>query len=169
MLHPRGPRQPNPTTRSEVQEALTRFPDATVVLHGEPEVFDVVEPLMADHANLVYSFDFPTWAGGPGGASWGGAVVQSGSPEQFLFSMERLGGIDGVAKRGVKLVGERAAKHADRSMLGSDRFQTWHFDPRVGQAVVEVNRRILGQMPAELQEPLAFGNAERVLGPFLVT
>ena len=66
------------------------------------------------------------------------------------------------------LIGPRVAKHPDRTMIGTDRFLAWHFDPGVGRTVAEITRRILGQVPADLREALAYQTADRVLGPHLI-
>jgi hypothetical protein len=168
MVHPRTQRDGNATTRDEVEGALSRFPNATMLLHGNVEIFDTVEPLFATYPNLYFSFDFPTWSGGPGGIIWGGSVEQGGSVDQFNFSLDRAGGIDALVRRGTLLIGPRVAKHPDRTMIGTDRFLAWHFDAGVGRTVAEITRRILGQMRPGDQEALAYQTADRVFGPHLI-
>jgi hypothetical protein len=168
MVHPRALRERPPTTRGEVEGALARFPNATILLHGETDIFDMVEPLFATYPNLYFSFDFPTWSGGPGGITWGGSVEQGGSVDQFTFSLERAGGIDALVRRGTMLIGTRVAKQPDRTMIGTDRFLAWHFDPGVGRTVAEITRRVLGRMPADIREALAYQTADRVFGPHLI-
>src|SRR5215207_9514109 len=72
------------------------------------------------------------------------------------------------ARRGTMLIGPRVAKHPDRTMIGTDRFLAWHFDPGVGRTVAEITRRIPGQVPADLREALAYQTADRVFGPHLI-
>lgn len=168
MVHPRTQRWGNPTTRREVEVALAHSPNATILLHGETDIFDTVEPLFATYPNLYFSFDFPTWSGGPGGINWGSSIEQGGSVDQFNFTLERAGGIDALVRRGTMLIGTWVAKHPDRTMIGTDRFLAWHFDPGVGRTVTEITRRILGRMPADLREPLAYQTADRVFGPHLI-
>lgn len=168
MVHPRTQQDGNPTTRGEVEGALARFPDATMLLHGDTDIFDTVEPLFTAYPNLYFSFDFPTWSGGPGGIVWGGSIDQGGSVDLFNFSLERAGGIAAPVRRGTLVIGTRVAKHPDRTMIGTDRFLPWHFDPGVSRTVAEISRRILGQIPADFREALAYQTADRVFGPHLI-
>ena len=167
MVHPRGGRQPQATTATEVEEALARYPDAVFVLHGELDIFDLVEPLMAGHPNLFFSFDFPSWSGGPGGAKWGSSVEGGDSADQFLVSLEHVGGVDAIADRGGRLLAERAARQPERVMWGTDRFLAWHFEAEVSAKVTEISRLLIGRLPDHLKGPFAAGNAARVLGPYL--
>lgn len=64
MIHPRSHFYPAPTPLSEIERALIRYPNVTLVLHDEQEVSDLVEPLLGRYPNVYYTYDFPLWRGG---------------------------------------------------------------------------------------------------------
>ena len=51
----------------------------------------------------------------------------------------------------------------DRFVGGTDRGNTWHFDPEVGAILVEFSGAFIGSLDPEVQEKFAYKNAERLI------
>jgi hypothetical protein len=88
MVHPRNSRYTLPTTPAEIETAVAQYPNTTFILHGEQQVFEMVQPLLGRFANLYFSYDFPSWIRGDGsglpGIFWSGPGRQGGTTEEFL-------------------------------------------------------------------------------------
>jgi hypothetical protein len=164
MVHIRDSRQRSPTTATEVEEALRRHPDATFILHGQLDIYDLVEPLVARYPNLFYSFDFPSWTALSPRLREGLRCCLT--KETFLADYA-LRGLDFVVDQGLREVVARIALHPDRVMWGTDRFLTWHFDAEVSALIMAISRVLIARLPREQQELFAYGNALRIMGKYL--
>jgi hypothetical protein len=169
MIHLRPSNNPNPTAAAEIERAVTAYPEVTFFFHGRG-LIDLVVPLMDRYPNIYFSYDFATWTDGPWGdlrqIFWSPSSRMGGSYEQFAADFDRVG-MQAFVDRVISILLPRLEKHPDRIMFGTDRFISWHFEPRMHEVIVEAARQVIGRLPPELREKYAYGNALAAFGRFL--
>jgi hypothetical protein len=174
MVHPRGDRirgtAPRAHSPAELEPVLQQHPDITFLFHGGPDVFDpFVAPLMARYPNVFFTFDATLWLFTfPLGRNALGQMDPSASAERFFSDVSAAGGIDQIVERALPLALPRMRRFPDRVMWGTDLLLEWHFEDRVATTVFLTSRKLIHRLPADLQEPYAFGNAARVFGQQLL-
>lgn len=167
MIHARGTGRPySPTTDEEVRAALSAYPNATFLFHGggpgEPEL---IAPLLEEYPNVYFTWDVASWfhalMGGQNPMYPEGRT--GGSAQQFEDDLNRIG-LDVIVEQALALTVPLLEQHPDRVMWGTDRVFAWHIEERPTALIIEIGRRVIGRLPADLQEGYAFRNGARAFG-----
>ena len=145
MIHPDEDQQSN------IERALAHNRDVTFLLHGGDRVEDWITDVLDGHPNAYYSLDanlFPD-------------LYNVDGKEEFLTQFRA--NFDIFLEGNIDKWKEEIEARPDRFVWGTDRGNTWHFDPEVGALLVEFSRVFIGSLDPEVQEKFAYKNAERLL------
>jgi len=141
--------------KDEVESFLKRYPQAIFFLHGESEawVFD----LMEKYSNLYFQIGHEIHTFGTTREH----IQRAFTKEEWLtyFKPRFQESLDAEVQKWKPII----AKHPDRLTVGTDRWYPWHFDADAGALMEEFERSFLGQFEPEVQEKLAWKNAEKLL------
>ena len=145
MIHPDEDEQDN------IEIALAQNRDVTFLLHGGDMVEDWITDVLDKHPNAYYSLD----------ANMFTVLYNVDTTEEFLAEFKA--GFDNLLAENLDKWKDEIQARPDRFVWGSDRGNTWHFDPEVGAMLVEFSRAFIGNLDPEVQERFAYKNAERLI------
>lgn len=140
------------------EKALSENPDINFVWHGDQLSPDDVEDILSKHPNAYYGID----------AFWGHdrdlflLFVGGETKEDYVNELNaRFNSVLNYAVSDWKSVIER---HSDQIVWGIDRGDVaWNYDSEVGRLQVKLARAFIGKLKPEVQEKIAYKNAERLL------
>jgi len=157
MIHIRGEQV------DELRRALDAHPDTTILLHGpEREVYEALPDMLRTYPNLYYTLDTATLASRPGTIGYLDILMFSEGGKQTL--LDGLADPQAMAEQKAELWLPVIQAAPDRVMWGTDVAFDWHVDEDAYGALVDLSRRFIEQLPAELRDGYARGNAEQLLG-----
>lgn len=139
-----------PETMQALEIAIQQNPEVIFLLHGA-EVEDDVVPLLEKYGNVYYSLDanlFPILYG-------------ANSKEEFRSYFRQ--NFSGMLEKDVAKWKKHIEANPNSFVWGTDRGEAWHFDEEVGSYLVEFSRAFIGRLSPEVQEKIAYKNAERLL------
>ena len=173
MLHPRE-WDWDSTDPVELEEVVKSYPNITFLFHGHSSYMQhLLLPLMDKYPNVFFTYDviYMLVNGGLEGAV--GPVmpelwpeVPTDEVEQFLANVERVG-MDTIVEWAIKDSALWFEKHPDRIFWGTDLFY-WAWAEPASDKFADIGRKFISELPEDLQEDYAYGNALRVFGRRLI-
>ena len=145
MIHPDEDEEDN------IERALAHNRDVSFLLHGGDLIDDWITGVLDRHPNVYYSLDanlFPI-------------LYNVDSKEEFVTEFKE--NFNSTLQEAVNRWKDKIETRPDRFVWGTDRGYPWHFDPEVGALLVEFSRAFIGSLDPEVQEKIAYKNAERLL------
>ena len=89
-------------------------------------------------------------------------MFRFGAKEDFLFAMER--DWDSMLEKAIETYKPMIEAHPGRYLWGTDRGDiVWNYDEEVGRLVADYGRAFIGRFDPEIQEMLAYKNAETLM------
>ena len=129
---------------------LERFPDVTFITHGD-FVRPHIDDLLDRYPNLYFTFNDIFDEHIP--------LFRFGDKQEFISSVER--DWDMMLDIATEMYKDSIEAHPDRYMWGTDRADiTWNYDEDIGQFLAKYARAFIGQFDPEIQEKIAYKNAE---------
>ena len=139
-----------------LERSLQSFPEVTFVVHG-----DVIRPfidgMMDRNPNVYFTYNdifddlIPTF--------------RFGDKEVFVSDMRAAW--DRLLDEAYTMYGSMIKAHPDRYMWGTDRGDiVWQYDEDIGQLLTEYARAFIGRFDPDIQEMIAYKNAERLIGDY---
>ena len=139
--------------QENMARALQRFPEITFIVHGDG-VRPYIHGLMDDYPNIYFTFNDIFDEHSP--------LFRFGDKEEFMSAMR--GDWDRLLENAVDLYKPMIEAHPDRYMWGTDRADiAWNYDEDIGQLLAEFGRAFIGMLDSEVQEQVAYKNAELLL------
>jgi len=139
--------------RENMAQALERFPEVTFIVHGD-FVRPHIDGLMNRYPNIYFTFNdifdeiIPQF--------------RFGAKGDFISAMER--DWDSLMERAVEMYRPLIEAHPDRYMWGTDRGDiVWNYDEDLGQILAKFGRAFIGRFDPEIQDGLAYKNAEDLM------
>ena len=130
--------------------ALQRFPDITFIVHGD-FVRPHIDGLMDQYPNIYFTFNDIFDEVIP--------LFRFGNKEDFISAMQR--DWDSMLEQALELYTPMIEAHPDRYMWGTDRADiAWNYDEDVGKLLADYGRAFIGRFDPEIQEKIAYKNAE---------
>ena len=162
---------PRPEDPAELEEGIRTYPNITFLFHGDELYLEqYILPLMSKYPNVHVTFDVAHMVtGDPWKHRPQRIVPPLDSPDaasQFLANVDRIG-IDKIVEQSFGDTGAWFQQHPDRIHWGTDRF-AWKWEKPVSDLYIELGRRFIARLPAEVQEAYAYKNALRVFGKYLI-
>lgn len=143
--------------KDNFEKVLNQNPDINFIWHGDQLSVDEIEDILDRHPNAYYGVD----------AFWGHdrelfLLFVGESKEEYL---ERLdANFNTVLNYAVSDWKPAVERHPDQFVWGIDRGDAvWNYDLEVGQMQVKLARAFIGKLDPEVQEKIAYRNAERLL------
>jgi len=130
--------------------ALQRFPDITFIVHGDG-IRPFIDGMMDQYPNLYFTFN---------------NIFEEHTPlfrfgEKAVFISALKDDWDRLLEAAVEDFGPLIESHPDRYMWGTDRGDiVWNYDEDIGQLIAEYGRAFIGKFDPEVQEKIAYKNAE---------
>lgn len=142
-----------PGRQENMARALESFSEVTFIVHG-----DFVRPymtgLMDRYPNIYFTFNdifdevIPTF--------------RFGDKKDFLSAMEREW--DSMLEKSIEMYRSMIEAHPDGYMWGTDRGDiVWNYDGDVGRLLAGFGRDFIGRFDPEIQEKIAYKNAESII------
>ena len=132
---------------------LQQHPDITFIVHAD-EIEEDIDSLMTKYPNIYFTANpqfhqhFLLYVGGK-------------SKEDFLKAAER--DFNDLIEKDLRRWETLIKRHPDRFMWGTDRGDAvWNYDTEVGLFLVKYGRAFIGKFDPEVQEMVAYKNAERL-------
>ncbi len=171
MIHPPGTspgsRPWMPQDSVALEAALQTYPNTTFLFHsGNPETFEQsILPLMSDYPNVYYTFDSNHMFTAAGLSPYS---IPEGpeATKQFVADVTKVG-LNTFIENNLKTSASWFQQYPDRILWGTDRGPTWMFEEPATELIIELSRKFIARLPAEVQEDYAFRNALRVFGRYL--
>ena len=139
--------------QENMARALERFPDITFIVHAD-FVRPHIDGLMDDYPNIYFTFNdifeeiIPQF--------------RFGDKEDFISAMRA--DWDQLLENAVDMYRPMIEDHPDRYMWGTDRADiAWNYDEDIGQLLAEFGRAFIGRFDPEIQEMIAYKNAEELI------
>lgn len=141
-----------------LERLLKKYPNVKFLAHVMPYEKNEVDRLMGSYDNLYYSLDAEIHY------LFGYETIQNNKgptkKEYLKFIREKF---DSLLKEALDNWKPIIEAHPDQFTWGSDRWYTWHYDSEVSGLVVEFGRTFIGHLKSEVQEKIAYKNAEKLL------
>ena len=139
-----------------LERAIQDFPEVTFIVHG-----DVIRPyidgILDRNPNVYFTYNdifddlIPTFRFG----------------EKEVFVSDMRNDWDRLLDAAYAMYGSLIENHPDRYMWGTDRGDiVWQYDEDIGQLLTEYARAFIGRFDPEIQEMIAYKNAERLIGDY---
>lgn len=133
--------------------ALERFPDITFIVHGD-FVRPHIDDLMDRYPNIYFTFNDIFDEVIP--------LFRFGNKEDFISAMEREW--DSMLEQALELYRPMIEAHPDRYMWGTDRADiAWNYDEDLGKLLADYGRAFISNFDPDIQEKIAYKNAERLI------
>ena len=110
-----------------------------------------ITDVLDGHPNAYYSLD----------ANMFTVLYNVDSKEEFLTEFRADFNI--LLEENIDKWKDEIEARPDRFVGGTDRGNTWHFDPEVGAILLEFSGAFIGSLDPEVQEKFAYKNAERLI------
>jgi len=176
MIHPPNPpggierwggRTWTPEDSVALEAALQTYPNTTFLFHsGGPFPFERnILPLMSDYTNVYYTFDVNHMFADAGVSPY---FIPEGpeAAKQWVEAVNQVG-LDTIIEDNLTRSAPWFQQYPDRILWGTDRAGEWMFDESATALFIELSRKFIAQLPAEVQEDYAFRNALRIFGRYL--
>ena len=139
-----------------LERAIQDFPEITFIVHG-----DVIRPyidgILDRNPNVYFTFNdifddlIPTFRFG----------------EKAVFISDMRNDWDRLLDEAYAMYESLIKAHPDRYMWGTDRGDiAWQYDEEIGQLLTEYARAFIGRFDTEIQDLIAYKNAERLIGDY---
>ena len=139
-----------------LERAVQSFPETTFIVHG-----DVIRPyidgILDRNPNVYFTYNdifddlIPTFRFG----------------EKDVFVSDMRSDWDRLLDEAFEMYGSLIEAHPDRYMWGTDRGDiVWQYDEDIGQLLTEYARAFIGRFDPEIQDLIAYKNAERLIGDY---
>ena len=139
--------------QENMARALERFPEITFIVHGD-SVRPHIDDLMDRYPNIYFTFNDIFEEHTP--------LFRFGNKEEFMSVMQR--DWDRLLDNAVALYKTSIEAHPDRYMWGTDRTDiAWNYHEDVGRLLAEYGRAFIGKLNPEIQENVAYRNAELLI------
>jgi len=139
--------------QENMARALEQFPEVTFIVHGD-FVRPHIDGLMDRYPNIYFTFNDIFDENIP--------LFRFGDKADFLWAMDR--DWDLMIDLAVDMYKPMIKAHPDRYMWGTDRGDiVWNYDVEVGRKLVEFGRAFIGSFDPEVQEMIAYKNAEALM------
>jgi hypothetical protein len=133
--------------------ALERFPDITFITHGD-FVRPHIDDLIGRYPNLYFTYNDIFDEHIP--------LFRFGDKQEFISNMER--DWDMMLDAAFEMYGAGIEAHPDRYMWGTDRADiAWNYDEDIGILLAKYARAFIGRFDPEIQEKIAYKNAELLI------
>ena len=152
MVHPRQEQ------KNAVDRILAKYPNINFLLHGGRDIEGWIPDLLEKYDNAFYSMDANLvqlygWDRGQASAS--------PTKEEFLAYFRQ--NFESILEEELEYWKPFIEKYPDQYTWGTDRWYRWHFDAEVGGLLEEFGRSFIGNLDPEVQEKIAYKNAEKIL------
>ena len=142
--------------QENMARALEQFPEVTFIVHGD-FVRPHIDGLMDRYPNIYFTFNDIFDKNIP--------LFRFGDKADFLWAMDR--DWDLMIDAAIDMYKPIIEAHPDRYMWGTDRGDiAWNYDVEVGRKLVEFGRAFIGRFDTEVQEMIAYKNAEALMEKF---
>ena len=142
--------------RENMARVLESFPDITFIVHGD-FIRPDIDGLMDEYPNIYFTFKDIFDELTP--------KFRFGDKEDFVAAMRA--DWDVMLEQADDMYREMIEDHPDRYMWGTDRVDiAWNYDEDIGQLLAEFGRAFIGRFDPEIQEMLAYKNAETILASY---
>lgn len=145
---------PGENHAENLEHVLQLYPNTIFIIHGE-ETENDIDALMERNANIYFTIDdtyvreLYTYFVGE-------------SKEAFMTAFEER--FDAMLERELTRWKDLIEAHPDKFLWGTDRGDVaWNFDKDVGQLIARYARAFIGRLNTEVQERVAYKNAESLL------
>jgi hypothetical protein len=136
--------------QDNMARALESVPDITFIVHGD-FVRPHIDALMDDYPNIYFTFNDIFDEITP--------QFRFGDKEDFISAMRA--DWDQLLENAVDMYRPMIEDHPDRYLWGTDRADiAWNYDEDIGQLLAEFGRAFIGRFDPEIQEMIAYKNAE---------
>ena len=173
MIHPRDGSQDlfwRPEDSTELEEALQSYPNTTFLFHGHPTVQErYILPLMSEYPKVYFTLDVAHMLATYPPRKNAHKKPLHGSPdfvERWLAYVNEIG-VDTIVEGRINDTRAWFEQHPDRIVWGTDRLRSTWEEP-VSDMFIEIGRRYIARLPADVQEAYAYENALRVFGKYLI-
>jgi len=175
MIHPphnlkggedAGPLPWGPQDTIALQAALRTFPNVIFLFHTRSVAFEKnILPLMSDYPNLYYTFDAEHMFGEAGVSPY--LIPEGPVAAKIWVATVNQVGLNKIIEDNLKRSAPWFEQFPDRILWGTDRAGEFMFEDSATELFIELSRKFIARLPAEVQEDYAFRNALRVFGRHL--
>ncbi len=144
--------------KNAFEKVLSENPDINFVWHGDQLSIQEIEDILSKHPNAYYGVD----------AFWGHdqdfflLFVSGETKDEYLKELNY--NFDRILNYAVNDWKYAVERHPDQFVWGIDRGDTvWNYDLDVGRAQVRLARAFIGSLNPEVQERIAYKNAQKIV------
>lgn len=139
-----------------LERAIQSYPETTFIVHGDA-IRPYIDGILDRNSNVYFTYNdifddlIPTFRFG----------------EKDVFISDMRNDWDRLLDAAYEMYGSLIANHPDRYMWGTDRGDiVWQYDEDIGQLLTEYARAFIGKFDPEIQDLIAYKNAERLIGDY---
>ena len=144
--------------KDNFEKVLKANPDINFIWHGDQLSKDEIENILSNNPNAYFGVD----------AFWGNDqdlfLLFVGGKTKKPYLNELNAEFDKILSYAVSDWKSIIERHPDQFLWGIDRGDAvWNYDIEVGQAQVKLARAFIGKLKPDVQEKIAYKNAEKLL------
>ncbi|MEK6900043.1 MAG: amidohydrolase family protein [Nanoarchaeota archaeon] len=143
--------------KDNFEKVLKQNPDISFIWHGDQLSVDEVKEVLSRYPNAYYGIDEFF-----GGEKEIFELYVGKSKEEYLEAADK--NFDKIISQALGHWRPLIEQYPDQVLWGTDRGDAvWNYDLEVGQMQVKIARAFIGKLKPEVQEKIAYKNAERLL------